>query len=340
MKRTPPRRAGLVPPLVLLLFLPAALRAQEGAGATGIELLGLPLGPRAVALGGAGTSRGGSLEAILYNPAGIGDLEAVHVGLSHHSSLNFRQLFFAVGLPVGRLGAAALSLKRFEFDEQVITGPGGPEDVLTRFSPNATEARLTLSGKLGPRVRLGASLALNGVELAPPGLATALPGDDGFRGRDTSLGLDVGVLVEPAPDVPLSVGAGLLSVGRGMAFFEGAEREPLPRRLRAGMSLELLRWLAPGLTDRLGLLVALDSEQPLVGGAELGSNVQHAGVELQLEGLAFLRAGIERDPLDAEPTAALGLGVRLKGIGVDFARLVAGNEFRSEDTHVLVDIAF
>ncbi len=280
------------------------------------------------------TAISGSLESILYNPAGLGEVASPRLGLAFHSAFSYRQWYAAGALPLRPVGTLGLSVKVFSFDEQLITGSSDPDEVLARFTPRATELRLTVARSLGGRIMLGASLGFYDVQIAPAGLY------GGFHGGGTSVGGDVGVLVRPIARVPLSVGAAVLSLGRGIAFADDADREPLPRRLRAGLSLEVLRWLAPKAGERLSLLVGFDSEQPLVPGAGLDLNIQHVGAELGVGDVFFLRTGFTHDPLDSATTVALGLGVRIKSFSFDLARLVEGNEFVNEDTHLTMEIGF
>lgn len=323
--------------LILLGFLPVELLGQGGAEATGIGLLNVPIGARAVGMGGVSTSRSGSLESLLYNPAGVGSVKHLHLGLSYLDASNFRQGYFAGAVPVTPLGVLGLSVKHFAVEEQELIGPTGPQGT---FSPHATELCLTLARRLGERISFGASLSLADVQLAPPGLFGSMAGQVGFRGGGTTLGGDLGVLASPLEAVPVSLGASLLSLGSGIRFFEDGAREPLPRRLRLGASIEIMQWLASTVSQTVSLLVAFDTEQPLVGGAQLDRNIQHAGVELGILDLAYLRTGLTRDPLDSETSVSLGLGLRVGGTSLDLARLVQGNALVTEETYLSMDVSF
>lgn len=103
-----------------------------------MELL-IPVGARDLAMGGAGIATSIGVDAIHWNPGGLGRLSRSAEGM--FSSMTYiadiRVNYGAVGLTFGRFGTVALSIKALDYGEIMYTTVDDPEGVAGRtFSPS------------------------------------------------------------------------------------------------------------------------------------------------------------------------------------------------------------
>ena len=191
----------------------------------------VPVGVRAIGMGGAFTTVADDASAIFWNPAGLASIRHQELMGSHarpyHDAV--RDSYAAFLLPLSPNLAAALDWSNSGVDDD------GLDWGENRFD-------LAVSANISPVVALG----VNG-KLITTG--TTWGGVD--YGSGTGFGLDAGVLVKPMPR--LRVGAVVQDVFDTRIHFSGGVSEvAYPRNLRIGASYALARFarLAVDLDDR------------------------------------------------------------------------------------------
>ena len=114
----------------------------SGVGTRAAEFLTLPVGPRAVAMGGAYSAIADEITAIYWNPAGLGFLEQREVFLAVvERPLDIRYTYGAVALPVWEnrlvLGAFLSVLNSGEQEVTTETQPEGTGEFYSAYSMSA-----------------------------------------------------------------------------------------------------------------------------------------------------------------------------------------------------------
>jgi hypothetical protein len=282
---------------VSALGRPAA--AQGGAGDRTAGVLQLPGGGRAAGMAGA-YAAGGDADALFYNPASAGWLDAA-AGLTYQRHL--ADIGFATAAGAIRLGPLALALTIGFLDYGTIADVrpdpdyGGQRGRETGETWGASEAavRGTLAVPLlGDRLTAGASAGVLFVGIAETGRTTPV--------------FDAGLQYRASPD--LTIGAALRNAG-GDLEGAGLAGAPLPTEVRLGTA-----WRLP-FVPREGTRVAahLDLVAPLRDGdpaAAIGAELRHVVGSGRVA--AALRAGYDGT------TGSGGLGRLHVGGGLELDR--------------------
>jgi len=272
----------------------AVARAGDDAGLRSVFAHGA--GNRALALGGAYAAVADDASAPVWNPAGLGRLQRGSIYATHTNliGMGFNEQFASLVLPNWRWGAASLSWRRFGVD-----GIEQRDDrnilLADDLTDSETEIALGYGKALGESWSVGGTVKMQRQELA--------------EYRDSSLGLDIGVLVRP-----------LLAAGVNSAF---------ARHFAFGLACRnivepTLRLDQDDVTDPTGIRAGL-AWQDAVGGfgelllttdVEKTADMQtrfHAGVEWELQEMLALRLGLNAGDL------AAGAGFVWRQVAVDYA---------------------
>jgi hypothetical protein len=206
-----------------VLLAASPLMAQ---GTSGSQFLGVGLGARAVAMGGAYSSIANDGTALWWNPGGLAQAGGRRVTVSHLSWLSDATYQFAgYAGPLGGSGAIGVALVQGETSWNNIPGA-------STFEAGDFAAAVGYGRRLRPNLGAGFDVKL---------LSTSL-GDT----EASSYSADLGVVYRPAAAV--RVAAAVRNLGPGLTF--ESERDPLPLTLAAGGSYQ---WS--------GVLLALDLEK-------------------------------------------------------------------------------
>ena len=150
-----------LPCLLLLLLAPAVLRAagQNRAGTAAAPELLIPVGARALALGGATLATTAGIEALYWNPAGLVRTRArADLLFSTTSYLaDIRVNYAAVSADFKDLGALALSIKTLSFGDIPITTEKAPDGTGAFFAPTFFTLGATYARALTDRIAVGAT---------------------------------------------------------------------------------------------------------------------------------------------------------------------------------------
>ena len=315
--------------LLALSLVPVALHAggQNRAGTAAAPELLIPVGARAMALGGATLATTASIEALHWNPAGLARART-------HASMMFSTMSYladvrvhyaAVGARFEPLGWLALSIKTLDFGEIPITTEMAPDGTGATFSPTFFTVGATYARALTDRITLG-STAHYVVERIERVSATGVSFDAGLQ--YANLGgiqdLDLGVAVKHIGSRLQFNGPGLLRPGQ----LDGL------RRPRAAYKVEASSADLPS-TFELGL--GYHRTPTASGQVALSSVFQHhnfardqwkLGVEYQHRKFFAVRAGFDyAGPADDEVYifgTSYGFGLRfdlgtLERVRIDYA---------------------
>lgn len=285
--------------LLALVFAP--LRAQDGPGTEGAQLLQLSPAPRAVALGDAYVALSGGL-ALFHNPAGLAgaptSVSLAYQTLPTEASAGLAFSAFRLGPGAFALGVQFLDYGSVDEVKPDASGLlGVPTGVQVSGGEVAASAGYGL--QLG-WLRLGAAARLLRVDIAEVSANTGV--------------FDAGIAANFLGRRVTIAGA-LQNMGRAVAAGRTA---PLPLTARLGLAIRG----QPAPNRRGTLAFELTSRRSDLGGpapVTAGAGVELAGL---WEGVWFLVRGGYRQKVsagDAGSGLAVGGGIRLGSLLVDYA---------------------
>jgi hypothetical protein len=153
--------------VILALVLPAllagaaatALAGSNGRkGTEGAPELSIAVGPRGVALGGAVVGDVTGVEALFWNPAGLGTLTTTEAMFSHTQYFADMKLNYAgIGHSMGDFGVLGFSAKVLSVGDVIVTTESAPEGTGEIAQPTFTVLGLTWAKQFTDRVVFGAS---------------------------------------------------------------------------------------------------------------------------------------------------------------------------------------
>lgn len=303
-----------------------AAKVYPSAGSTSAAFLKLPVGARAVAMGGAFTAVAGDPYSIYWNPAGLAGLEGErHAGIFHNEyfqGLGQEFLFYTApasgfSLPLAgrpKSGAFGLGLNYFYTPKDMERRSGLYEaDPVNPISPvEGKFGAYDLAFSAGYGWRRGEDLSLGAAFKV---IRQTIDGESGG-----SVALDLGVLRDfTYGGTPYTAGFTVQNLGPGLKLAD--RRYGLPLVFKAGLSRPL-----PG----PGGLLALEVSKPVDNYPSVA-----AGVEYPLTGRLALRSGyryrLYGNELGAWSGFSAGAGVTFDKLSFDYAFTpfgVLGNSHR------------
>jgi len=149
---------------LLILFLVIGFTAVSYAGdsarrgTNGADQLLIPVGARSIASSGAFLADVTGVEAIYYNPAGLGSMEGTEAMFDYTSYIaDISISYLAVGTNLGELGSIGLTYKSINFGDIPVTTIDNPDGTGQTYSPTYVTAGLTYAKALTDRVIAGAT---------------------------------------------------------------------------------------------------------------------------------------------------------------------------------------
>lgn len=175
--------------------------------ASGTQLL-VPVGGRDLALGGSSIASTFGVEAIHWNPAGLGTLDTDAEGMFSRMSYiaDIGVNFGAVGVSFSRFGNLALSIKSIDFGDIPLTTNDDPDGLLGRtFSPTFVTVGLSYARSLTDAISVGGTAKIISEQIA--------------RVRASGLALDFGIQYRNLASVPgLHLGVVVKNIGPQMKY--------------------------------------------------------------------------------------------------------------------------
>ena len=234
-----------------LAFMVSGLLAQDVKNdrigtAAATELL-IPVGARDMAMGGSGIAISSGVDAIFWNPAGLGRMTGSAQGM--FSTMNYiadiRLNYGAVGLNFGGFGTVGISIKSMDFGNIPLTTADDPEGFAGRtFSPSFVVVGVTYGRAFTDAITAGGTLKLIREDMhRVTGSALAFDFGIQYHGVAGFQGLNLGVaLKNVGPQVNFD-GPGLLRLAQAadgnrptQFFASNAASWELPTSVEIGVS--------------------------------------------------------------------------------------------------------
>ncbi|MDX9781276.1 MAG: PorV/PorQ family protein, partial [bacterium] len=220
--------------------------ARAGTSA-GVQVQ-IPVGGRSLGMNGADIASARGVDAIFYNPAGLGDFDGRFSGMfasaKYIADINYN--YFGVAFNTGQQGVIAVNIKALSFGEIPITtvqdmdGASG-----ATYSPSFSVMGATYSRKLTDRINVGLTAKLI-YESAPSVSASALAFDFGLQYRDfvDIKGLSLGLAIRNIGNNLQYSGSMLLDRARAVEetyndyFYHPTSPDQLPASMEMGLSYQ------------------------------------------------------------------------------------------------------
>ena len=150
-------RSVLTVVLLAAAFAPAA-RAQSKVGTTAAQFLGISVGPRAMAMGGAFVALGDDASAMYWNPGALARVGHGQVMASHTSWLVETDFnWIGVTLALDADNAIGISLTQLDYGEDEVNTVTMPEGTGEYWTAQDLAFTLTYSRNLTDRFSIGGS---------------------------------------------------------------------------------------------------------------------------------------------------------------------------------------
>ena len=297
--------------LLLFLGLPFHAQSQEVSkiGTTAAKVLSIPVGSRALGMGGAFVSVADDATALYWNPSGIARLDCNEFVFMHSNWLaDIRFDFVGLAIPMGNLGTVGLSFTAMTMDEMDITTEYDPEGTGETFSAASFVAGLTFARNLTDNFSIGATVKYITENI--------------WNSNATGLAIDVGTLFV-TPFQGLKLGASISNFGQKMQIFgddllvqkdiDGSQagnnesvnaylatdKFDLPLTMRIGISKDIIS------TDFNRLVLAVDGLHP----NDNTESVNVGGEYSTLRNIVSFRGGLKSLGMkDREEKFGIGIG--------------------------------
>jgi hypothetical protein len=319
-----PSNCALFAALVALLGLPCRLGAQEKvvpsseeeapeivrrsstSASEGAEFLLLPIGARAVGMGGAVTGMRGAGDLVLWNPSGVASLEDVQLLFNHsETAFDTRSEVLSLLWPMESFATVGITYYLVDYGDLPSTGVDGAVQGSINFRNQ--EFLLTVAGRVVGGLEFGVNYKLIQLVFRCDGQCI---GSESFT-RSTHA-LDMGLIYNEPAGIPLSVGASLRHLG--FALKGASENDPLPTRVRLGLAYHVPSALLQDEALRLVLAVDVEDQTRRLGNPDVlvGSEFGVAEVFFLRAGYAFVDKGLGGP--------SLGLGLTYDWFYLDLSR--------------------
>ncbi len=266
---------------LISLWCAVGVQAQSKYGTTAAPFLGIGMGARATALGGAFVALADDISALYWNPAGIVRSDKIRAGFTHTQWLINTQINWAgATIPAGVAGTFGVAITSLNYGTMEVTTISNPDGTGETFSANDFAAQLSWGKSLSDRFSVGISLKFVSQSIFRT-TANAFALDVGFY-YDTGLlpnGLKLGASISNFGTQMRLDGEGLTvnfdqtgGTQRGVNSNVPArlltDQFNLPLIYRIGVSYDILRDETNRLSFALDTTIPLDNVQTLNTGAE------------------------------------------------------------------------
>lgn len=279
--------------LVIIIFAIPIFSADNTGTASGL-FLKIPVGSRAIGLGGAYTSLADDVNSIYWNPAGLGFAKRNEIMFMHNDYIqDVRYEYLAYCCPFIDYGTFGFNLTYLDagtFDRTYILN-STTEQFGGGFSANDLAFGISYGNLIYKRMAIGGTLKYIKSKI------------DNYSA--TAFAIDLGVQYKPASIVPMKFGFSLKNFGTKLKYQSEKEKLPLTAKLGYNMELGLIK----------GILLIPSMDLGVSNSSEFQFNI---GSELVFVNNYFLRAGYDSIN-DAGSGVTLGAGIRLNNFTFDYA---------------------
>jgi len=236
--------------LLLFIFIDSFAGGDKRNGAAGAQELLIPVSAMGLSLGSANLASIKGLDAMFYNPAGVGAssnvTEAMFSYLSYIADIGYS--FAAVSVNFDAIGSIGFSFRTMDFGEIPVTDEGNPYGTGATFSPNYIIISGTYANAITDRIRVGFNLNLISEEIQSSS-ATGFSLDAGIQYSNVAAinGLNMGITLKnlggemtfDGPDLLRKAEENVDASFRGTQFYKIASASfELPSQLLLGLSYE------------------------------------------------------------------------------------------------------
>lgn len=310
--------------LAALIGAPLALVAQErvlpideqgveaplvtrSSNSEGAEFLLLPVGARAVGMGGAVTGMRGTGELVLWNPASVASMTEARLLFNHSDgAFDTRSEVLAFLWPAGNIGTLAVTYYLVDTGESTSTDASGAIQGTINFRNQ--EFMMSFSRAVVGSLEAGINYKLIQLIFRCNGICG---GQSSFT--RTTHAVDLGLIYSQLGGLPVSLGGSIRHLGFPLQGL--SEEDPLPTRVRVGVAYHALSAFTSDSTLSLALAVDLEDRW-----RDLGDPDVMVGSELSVAQRFFVRAGYAFLDETGLGGPSLGIGLTYDWFYVDFSR--------------------
>ena len=290
---------------------PARSQSVTKVGTAAGKFLSIPVGSRALGMGGAFVSVSDDATSMYWNPGGSARIERPELVLTHTLWLaDIRFNYVGILFPVGRIGNFGLNITAISMDDMEVTTEEQPEGTGTSFSAGSFALGLLFARNLTDWFSIGANVKLINEHI--------------WNSNATGVGVDIGTLFT-TPIRGVRLGASISNFGTKMRMSGddllvqkdidaqnrgnnpninarlSTDEFDLPLILRIGLSADIVN------TEGQRLVLAIDGAHP----NDNDEFVNVGGEYTFLDRMLILRGGYKSlFRRDSEEQFTLGGGIR------------------------------
>ncbi len=296
--------------LVGLLALTLHLTAQTKVGTTAAPFLGIGIGPRAVAMGGAFTASASDVTSIYWNPGALSRSGGSEVMASHtgwHVGTDFNWVGLKVALDADN--TIGLSMTQLAYGDEPVNTVTNPEGTGQIWDAQDLAIAISYSRNLTDRFSIGGSVKYISQRIWNES-ATAIGFDVGLYFITPFNGLRLGMSISNfGSDMRLDgkdlvqridIDPGTTGGNKTIVATLKTDSWELPLFFRVGAAYDLVR------NDMFAITTAVDAVRP-------NDNDEHVnlGAELAFRDIFFVRGGYKALFMkDSEEGLTAGLGLK------------------------------
>jgi hypothetical protein len=301
--------------LIIFLVIATSNFAQSVSktGTTAASFLEIPVGAKAIGMGGAFVSVANDASSLFWNPAGIASIEKYEVILSHTEWIAETNYDYAgLVIPLGSLGNVGLSFTSFTMDDMKVRTVEKPDGTGEYFSAGDIAIGISYSRNLSDRFSIG----LTGKYIQQTiwhmsASAFALDAGTEFR-TDLFGGMVIGASI-------YNFGTSMQMTGRDTRYYISVDDTKMGTNDQIPANVETDSWDLP-LTFQIGVstnVINNDNIRLMVAADAIHPNNEYEsmnfGIEAALINCFFLRAGYQNAFMkEAEGGLSFGVGVDSK----------------------------
>lgn len=278
----------------------------------GLTLL-LPIGAKAVGLGRAVTASQGS-ESAFWNPAGLARLDKGRFVVLRGNSLVGDATAFSLVLARQPLGTLTLSYQLLDLGDQDYVDKD--QNILGTVSFRNHLGIISFATQVLPWLDTGVNFKVFQVRETCRGQCDV----SGVTG--TTYLLDAGLLASPVENVPFRLGLMVAHAGPDLQLINVEQADPLPTRLRAAGSYEVLHHFLD--RDDMEIWATAELEDRL---SDLGSPVLYLGAEFAAGrgDQIFVRTGYGQGQTGQPAGIAVGLGIMYQQFEIGIGKALSSS---------------
>jgi hypothetical protein len=282
-------------------------------GTTAASFLEIPVGAKAIGMGGAFVSLANDASSLFWNPAGTASIEKYEVIFSHTNWIAETAFDYAgLVIPLGGLGTVGLSFTSFSMDDMKVRTIEKPDGTGEYFSAGDIAIGISYSRNLSDRFSIGfTGKYIQQTIWHMSASAFAIDAGTKFR-TDLFGGMVIGASI-------FNFGTPMQMTGRDSRYFISVDDTKQGSNDQVPTNIEMDSWDLP-LTFQIGVSTnAIDTEnyRVTVAADAIHPNNEYEsmnfGLEAAFKNFIFIRGGYQNAFMkDSEGGLSFGVGVNSK----------------------------